>query len=131
MNSRHLLRSLILILLSLVAGCTADEHGGDGTGIQGYRLYAGQFDPQVALAQADNGLIGAFNADETMIFATAWEPYQELFQGVGRCLHSDFRLGGLNPGERKEIRGKIYITTGTAAALLQRYKRDFPEHNRK
>jgi len=79
----------------------------------------------------DNGLIGAFNADETMIFATAWEPYQELFQGVARCLHSDFRLGGLNPGERKEIRGKIYITTGTPAALLQRYQRDFPEHTRR
>jgi hypothetical protein len=74
----------------------------------------------------DNGLIGAFSADEKMIFATAWEPYQELFQGVIRCLHSDFRLGGLMPGERKEIHGKIYLVPGDAAALLQRYRRDFP-----
>ncbi len=79
----------------------------------------------------DNGLIGAFSADEKMIFATAWEPYQELFQGVARCLHSDFRLGGLAPGERKEVRGKIYVVTGDAPALLKRYGRDFPEHLRK
>jgi len=79
----------------------------------------------------DNGLIGAFSADEKMVFATAWEPYQELFQGVARCLHSDFRLGGLAPGERKEVRGKIYLVTGDASALLKRYERDFPGHVRK
>lgn len=75
-----------------------------------------------------NGLIGAFSADEKMLFATAWEPYQELFQGVIRCLHSDFRLGGLAAGERKEIRGKIYLMSGDTAALLKRYQKDFPEH---
>ena len=78
----------------------------------------------------DNGLIGAFSADEKMIFATAWEPYQELFQGVARCLHSDFRLGGLKPGERKEVRGKIYLVPSDAPALLRRYAKDFPEHKR-
>lgn len=77
-----------------------------------------------------NGLIGAFNADEKWIFATAWEPYQELFQGVARCLHSDFRLGGLRPGERKEIRGKIYLVPGDVPKLLKRYAKDFPEHVR-
>ena len=56
-----------------------------------------------------NGLIGCFSGDEKLIFATAWEPYQELFQGVARCLHSDFRIGGLAPGETKKIRGKIYL----------------------
>ena len=76
-----------------------------------------------------NGLIGGFNAEEKMIFATAWEPYQELFQGVARCLHSDFRLGGLLPGERKEIRGKIYLVPADVPELLKRYQRDFPEHN--
>jgi hypothetical protein len=75
-----------------------------------------------------NGLIGAFTADEKMIFATAWEPYQELFQGVARCLHSDFRLGGLAPGERKEVRGKIYLVSGDVDALVKRYEKDFPEH---
>lgn len=75
----------------------------------------------------DHGLIGAFSANEKMIFATAWEPYQELFQGVARCLHSDFRLGGLKPGERKEIRGKIYLVPADVTALLKRYAQDFPE----
>ena len=75
-----------------------------------------------------NGLIGAFSGDEKWIFATAWQPYQELFQGVARCVHSDFRLGGLQPGETKTIHGKIYIVPADAAALLKRYRRDFPEH---
>ena len=75
-----------------------------------------------------NGLIGCFSADEKMIWATAWEPYQELFQGVARCLHSDFRLGGLQPGEMKQIRGKIYFVTNEVPALVKRYEKDFPEH---
>ena len=79
-------------------------------------------------AVTSNGLIGCFSADGSMIFATAFEPYQELFQGVIRCLHSDFRLGGLKPGERLEIRGKIYIVKNDEKALLKRYNRDFPTH---
>ncbi len=74
-----------------------------------------------------NGLIGCFNRDEKLIFATAWEPWQELFQGVARCLHSDFRLGGLQPGETKTVRGKIYLVPNDVAALLKRYAADFPE----
>jgi hypothetical protein len=75
-----------------------------------------------------NGLIGCFSADESMILATAWEPYQELFQGVVVCLHSDFRLGGLKPGETKNVRGKLYIVPADVDALLTRYEHDFPEH---
>jgi hypothetical protein len=75
-----------------------------------------------------NGLIGCFSGNEKMIFATAWEPYQELFQGVARCLHSDFRLGGLGAGETLRIRGKIYLVSNDLPALLRRYAADFPEH---
>ena len=75
----------------------------------------------------DNGLIGCYSGDERTVFATAWEPYQELFQGVARCLHSDFRIGGLKPGETKQIHGKIYIVPADIPALLRRYHRDFPE----
>jgi hypothetical protein len=74
-----------------------------------------------------NGLIGCFSGDERMIMATAWEPYQELFQGVIVCLHSDFRIGGLKPGESKKIRGKIYLVDADVPALLASYRRDFPE----
>lgn len=75
-----------------------------------------------------NGLIGCFSGDERLIFATSWEPYQELFQGVARCLHADFRLGGLKPGESLLIRGKIYIVSNDVESLLKRYAADFPEH---
>ena len=77
-----------------------------------------------------NGLIGCFSGDNSRIFATAWEPYQELFQGVFTCLHSDFRIGGLKPGERKQIRGKIYYVPNDIPALLKRYAKDFPEQAR-
>lgn len=75
-----------------------------------------------------NGLIGCFSADGQWLFATAFEPYQELFQGVARCLHSDFRIGELAPGATRTIRGKIYLTRNDVDALLKRYAKDFPEH---
>lgn len=78
-----------------------------------------------------NGLIGCYSGDNRWIFATAFEPYQELFQGVIRCLHADFRLGGLKPGETKKIRGKVYIVPADMEALVKRYERDFPEHVKK
>ena len=75
-----------------------------------------------------NGLIGCFSAGGTAILATAWEPYQELFQGVIVCLHSDFRIGGLEPGQTKRIRGKVYLVDADVDDLVRRYERDFPEH---
>ncbi len=78
-----------------------------------------------------NGLIGCFSGDEKLIFAVTFEPYQELFQGVARCVHSDFRIGGLKPGETKQIKGKIYIMPNDVPALLARYAKDFPEQQRK
>jgi hypothetical protein len=75
-----------------------------------------------------HGLIGCFSADARWIMASAWEPYQELFQGVITCVHSDFRIGGLKPGETRQIRGKLYLTRDNIESLVQRYERDFPEH---
>lgn len=74
-----------------------------------------------------SGLCGCFSADGKRVLAVAWEPYQEIFQGVITCLHSDFRIGGLAPGETKHIRGKIYITAADVDALVRRYGRDFPQ----
>ena len=78
-----------------------------------------------------NGLIGCYSADEKTIAAIAFEPYQELFQGVAACLHSDFRIGGLKPGESKKIRGKIYFLPADVSLLLKRYASDFPEQAKK
>ncbi len=77
-----------------------------------------------------NGLIGCFSGDEKQLFAVAFEPHQELFQGVARCLHSDFRIGGLAPGETKQVHGKIYILENDVPSLMKRYSRDFPSHLR-
>lgn len=77
-----------------------------------------------------NGLIGCFSKDERLVVATAWEPWQNLFQGIIACLHSDFQINGLQPGETKKIRGKIYVTAGKIPELLNRYHKDFPEHFR-
>lgn len=74
------------------------------------------------------GLIGCESGDGRWLFAVAFEPYQELFQGVIECLHSDFRLGGLKPGERKTVRGRIYLVPADFELLLARYRKDFPEH---
>lgn len=78
-----------------------------------------------------NGLIGAFSGDDKKCLAIAWEPYQELFQGIVICIHADFRIGGLKPGETKKVRGKIYIVDADTPALLQRYEKDFPEQSGK
>ena len=75
-----------------------------------------------------NGLIGCLSGDGKWLLATAWEPYQELFQGVIGCIHSDFRIGGLQPGQTKSVRGKIYILPADVPGLLKRYEADFPEH---
>jgi hypothetical protein len=74
-----------------------------------------------------NGLCGCFSGDEKTIMAVAWEPYQEIFQGVVACMHNDFRLGGLKAGETKEVRGKLYIVPADVSRLLARFERDFPE----
>jgi len=74
-----------------------------------------------------SGLCGCFSADEKQIMAVAWEPYQEIFQGVIACIHSDFRVGGLAPGETKQIRGKLYIVPADVPQLVARYEKDFPE----
>ncbi len=72
-----------------------------------------------------NGLIGCFSADETRLLATAWDQTQELFQGVIVCIHNDPRVGGLNPGETKRLRGKLYLLANDPDELLRRYRRDF------
>jgi len=76
-----------------------------------------------------NALIGCFSKDGKVLLAAAFDPYQELFQGVIHCLHNDFRLGGLNPGETKKVHGKLYVLPAHIPTLLSRYRQDFPNHS--
>jgi hypothetical protein len=57
--------------------------------------------------------------------ATAWDHYQELFQGIFVCIHSDPRIGGLKAGEVKKLKGKLYFMNNDPKELLKRYKQDF------
>jgi hypothetical protein len=75
---------------------------------------------------ASSGLTGCYSADDSMILAVAWQPCQEVFQGVITCMHSDFRIGGLEPGETKTIRGKMYLVPADEEALIRRFRGDFP-----
>ena len=78
-----------------------------------------------------NGLMGCFSADEKLIMAVAWEPYQELFQGVIACIHTDFRIGGLAARQTKHIHGKMYVVPADPDRLLVRYRKDFPVQAKK
>jgi hypothetical protein len=75
------------------------------------------------------GLIGCFSADGKQLLATASSSTQELFEGIYVCLHSDPRVGGLGPGESKEIRAKIYLLENDPQKLLLLYRRDFATKN--
>lgn len=77
-----------------------------------------------------NNLIGCYSKDGKTLLATAFDSTQELFQGVAVCIHADFRIGGLKPGEAKKIRGKIYWLPNDMPSLLRRYEKDFPSAKR-
>lgn len=72
-----------------------------------------------------NGLVGCISADESQMLAMAWDATHELFQGVIVCIHADFHIGGLAPGETRHIRGKLYLLNNDPDMLLQRYEDDF------
>jgi hypothetical protein len=82
----------------------------------------------VSALHPSQSLIGCVSADGRWVLATAWEPFQELFQGVAVCVHTDFRLGGLAPGETKQVRGRLYLMQASIERVVERYRRDFPEH---
>jgi hypothetical protein len=81
----------------------------------------------IARLRPVNGLIGCISSDDRWILATASDRTHELFEGVYVCLHSDPAVGGLEPGETKRVRQRIYVVPNDPEELLRRYRRDFPE----
>ncbi len=71
-----------------------------------------------------NGLIGCYSADDKQILAMAWDSWQELFQGIITCLHSDFRIGGLKAGETRTVRGRVWVLPADEQELVRRYRSD-------
>jgi hypothetical protein len=80
----------------------------------------------VARNRVTNGLIGCFSGDDRWLLAIASDRTFELFEGVYVCLHSDPLIDGLKPGESKRLRQRIYLLPNDPAALLRRYRADFP-----
>lgn len=70
----------------------------------------------------DNGLIGCFSRDAKWLFAVVFDPAQELFQGVAQCLHNDFRIGQVPPGQSRKIRGRIWIIANDEQRLVALHK---------
>jgi hypothetical protein len=73
----------------------------------------------------EDGVIGCVSGDGKLLLGIAFDPWQELFQGVIECIHADFRLGGIPAGETKRVRGKFYLVPNNPAALLRRYREEF------
>ena len=80
----------------------------------------------VALDRITNGLIGCVSGDGRSLLALASDRTFELFEGVYVCLHSDPWIGGLNPGESRRIRQKLYLLPNDTDRLLRQYQADFP-----
>lgn len=80
----------------------------------------------ISLDRVTNGLIGCVSADNRWILALASDWTFELFEGVYVCLHSDPWIGGLQPGESRKIRQRLYVIPNDPDTLLRRYRQDFP-----
>ena len=75
---------------------------------------------------AVGGLIVREATHGKWVCGIAWDDFLSA-QGHNpwECMHLSIRIGPLEPGESKTIRGKIYLLEGDKNALLQRYRHDF------
>lgn len=76
----------------------------------------------ISAVTPSSSLIGCYSEDRSQVLGISFEPSQELFQGVITCLHSDFRIGGLESGETKRIRGRILFHAADPDGLLRRHR---------
>ena len=79
----------------------------------------------ISADRVTNGIIGCVSGDQRWLLALASDRTFELFEGVYVCLHSDPWIGGLQPGEVRRIRQRLYFLPNDPKTLLQRYRRDF------
>jgi len=65
--------------------------------------------------------------DRSQTMAIVWEDFISA-QGHNpwKCMHLSVRVGPLQPGETKTIRGKIYLFKGSKEDFLAKLKKDFP-----
>jgi hypothetical protein len=69
------------------------------------------------------GIIGCLSVDGEWVAVTAWQPLHELFLGIYHCIHADFHIGGLAPGETKRATGRLGLfhhrETGARAGQIE------------
>lgn len=77
---------------------------------------------------AHRGLLARESEDRSQTMAIVWEDFLTA-QGHNpwKCMHLSIRVGPLEPGESKSIRGKMYLFEGNKEDLLQKLKKDFPK----
>ncbi|MCP5111462.1 MAG: hypothetical protein GY953_11570 [bacterium] len=75
---------------------------------------------------AAGGVIIRESGDGEWVTGIAWEDFLSA-QGHNpwQCMHLSVRVGPLKPGERKTLRGKVYLFRGDKEDCLRRYLADF------
>jgi len=75
---------------------------------------------------AHSGLMVRESSGGEWVVGVAWEDYLSVSAHYPlRCLHMAVRLGALEPGKTRTIRGKIYLFKGAKEDCLKRYRSDF------
>jgi hypothetical protein len=77
-------------------------------------------------SNAAAGIILRESDDEKWITAIAWEDFLSVqAHNPWHCMHLCVRVGPLEVGRTKTIRGKVYLFRGTKEDCLKRFQRDF------
>jgi hypothetical protein len=76
---------------------------------------------------AVSGLIVRESEDGRWVTGVAWEDFLSV-QGHNpwSCMHACVRVGPLEPGQSRTVRGRLYLFRGTKDECLERFRRDFP-----
>jgi len=74
------------------------------------------------------GLMVRESEDKQWVMGIAWESFISA-QGHNpwKCMHLSIRVGPLKQGEKKTIRGRIYLFKESKEDCLRYFKRDFPK----
>ena len=76
---------------------------------------------------AVGGLLLREATDAGWVAGIAWEDFLTAqAHNPWQCMHLSIRVGPLEPGESKQIRGKIYLFQGNRDDCLKRFREDFP-----
>jgi len=76
---------------------------------------------------AATGILIRESADRKWVTGIGWEHYLSV-QGHNpwACMHASIRVGPLKRGEKKTVRGRIYLFPGSRTDCLARWRKAFP-----